>query len=85
MVPYDHFRQELRAQMDRAAIRGVIDVLVTAGDLFDSVPKGARPDLGMGYCCDALRDEMGPRDMVLVERGNGSGMTVRFMLPRPTR
>jgi hypothetical protein len=82
MVSYDHFRQELRVQLGRASTRGAIDVLVSAGDLFDSVLKGARPDLGMGYCCDAMRDEMESRDILLVERSNGSGMTVRFMLPR---
>jgi hypothetical protein len=57
-------------------------MLVTAGDLFESLPKGFRPDLGMGYCCDAMRDALGPGDTVLVERRNGAGMTVRYMLPR---
>ena len=82
MVSYDHFRQELRVQLGHAAARGDLDLLVCAGELFDSVPKGTRPDLGMGYCCDAMRDEMAPGEIVLVERSNGSGMTVRFMLPR---
>jgi hypothetical protein len=82
MASYDHIRQELRAQLGRATARGAIDVLVCAGELFDSVPYGARPDLGMGYCCDAMRDEIGPGDILLVERSNGPGMTVRFMLPR---
>ncbi len=44
----NHFRQELRAQMGQATTRGAIDML------FDSLPKGLRPDLGMGYCCDAM-------------------------------
>jgi hypothetical protein len=82
MVSYDHFRQELRAQMVLATTGGAIDMLVTAGGLFDSVPKGARADLGMGYCCDAMRDEMVSGDIVLMDHDNGSGMTVRFLLPR---
>jgi hypothetical protein len=82
MASYDHIQQELRVQLGRATARGAIDMLITAGELFDSVPYGARPDLGMGYCCDAMRDEIGPGDILLVERSNGPGMTVRFMLPR---
>jgi hypothetical protein len=82
MASYDHFRQELRAQMGRATERGAIDMLVTSGELFDALPKGIRPDLGIGFCCDAMRDEMVSGDVVLLERENGSGMTVRFMLPR---
>jgi hypothetical protein len=82
MASYDHFRHELRAQMGRATERGAIDVLVTSRELFDSLPKGSRPDLGVGYCSDAMRDEMVGGDVMVLEHEHGSGMTVRFMLPR---
>jgi len=35
----------------------------------------------MPRCCDAMQDEMKPGDIVLVERANAAGMTVRYMLP----
>ncbi|CAN0494334.1 unnamed protein product, partial [Phaeothamnion confervicola] len=73
MASYDHFQSELRAQMGRATALGAIDLLVTAGALFDSLPKGTRPDLGMGYCCDVIRDEVVIGDVVLIEHATGSG------------
>jgi hypothetical protein len=38
---------------------------------------------GMPACCDAMRSEMKPGDILLVEQTNGPGMTVRYRLPRP--
>jgi len=85
MASYEHFTQELRAQMRLATTRGAFDVMVCAGELFRSLPPGGRPDLEMGYCCDAMCDELGFGDIVLIPSNNGSGMTVRFILPRLPR
>ncbi len=40
MVSTDHFRQELLAQMDRAATYGRIDILINSGDLCRSISMG---------------------------------------------
>ena len=85
MASYEHFAQELRTQMGRATTRGALDVMVCAGELFRSLPLGGHPDLEIGYCCDAMCDELSFGDIVLIPSGNGSGMTVRFMLPRLPR
>jgi hypothetical protein len=82
MASYGHFKQELRDQMKRATSCGAFDMLVCAGDLFRSLPTGNRPDLGISICCDAISDELSMGDTVLISRSNGSGMTVRFLLPR---
>jgi hypothetical protein len=37
---------------------------------------------GMHSCCDAMQAEMKPGDILLVERANVAGMTVRYTLPR---
>ena len=37
MVSADHFAQELRAQMSRAAKFGSIDIVINSGDLYRSV------------------------------------------------
>lgn len=37
MVSTDHFRQELLAQMNRAAKVGLIDVLINSGELYRSL------------------------------------------------
>ena len=83
MVSVDYFRRELQAQMGRAAKSGLIDVLVNSGELYRSL--GGYPDSmqhGMPFCCNAMQDEMKPGDTLLVEHTNGSGMTVRYLLPR---
>jgi hypothetical protein len=36
----------------------------------------------MSFCCDAMQAEMKPGDTLLIERANGAGMTVRYLLPR---
>jgi hypothetical protein len=40
MVSTDHFRQELLAQLGRAATLGRIDVLINSGELCRSITKG---------------------------------------------
>jgi hypothetical protein len=39
MVSTDHFRQELRAQLGRAAAKGHIDILINSGELFAPSPE----------------------------------------------
>jgi hypothetical protein len=34
-------------------------------------------------CCDAMRSEIKPGDVLLIEQTSGPGMTVRYRLPRP--
>jgi hypothetical protein len=79
LVSVDHFRRELRARFERAAALGRIDILVNSGELRRSVGTG---DLGMAFCCDAMQAEIKARDVVVLERSNGAGMTVCYLLPR---
>jgi hypothetical protein len=79
MVSMDHFRQELLAQLARATTGGRIDVLINSGELCRSIPTGGS---WLSSCCDAMEAEMKLGDMLLVERANGAGMTIRFLLPR---
>ena len=79
MVSVDHFRQELLAQMSRAATQGRIDILVNSGELCRSIRRG---DLQMSTWCDAMQEKIKAGDVFLVERTNGAGMTVRYLLPR---
>lgn len=82
MVSTDHFLQELRAQMDRAAKGGRIDLVINSGELYRSIGSSFGSAHGMMSCCDAMRAEMKPGDNLLVERTNAAGMTVRYLLPR---
>jgi hypothetical protein len=79
MLSTDHFRQELLAQMDRAATCGRIDILINSGELCRSISRG---NLQTTYSCDAMESEMKPGDTMLLDRTNGAGMTVRYLLPR---
>ncbi len=65
--------------MSRAATQGRIDILVNSGELCRSIRNG---DLRMSTCCDAMQEEIKAGDVLLVERTNGAGMTVRYLLPR---
>jgi hypothetical protein len=79
MVSMDHFRHELLAQMSRAEGVGRKDLLINSGELCRSIPTGGS---WMAYCCDAMEAEMKLGDTLLIERANGVGMTVRYLLPR---
>jgi hypothetical protein len=79
MVSTDHFRQELLAQLGRAAARGHIDILINSGELYRSIAKGGSRS---GSCCDAMQEEFKMGDTLLLDRTNGAGMTVRYLMPR---
>jgi hypothetical protein len=79
MVSIDHFGQELRAQIGRAATSGTTDVLINSLDLCGSIPKG---NYAAELCCDAMQGEMKAGDVLLIERTHSAGMTVRYLLPR---
>jgi 5-methylcytosine-specific restriction protein A len=79
----DHFRHGLLAQMSRAAKHGSIDILIISGELYRSLGGYPGSMHGMPACCDAMRSEMKPGDILLVEQASGPGMTVRYWLPRP--
>jgi hypothetical protein len=82
MVSVDHFRQGLQTQMGRAAKSGLIDVLINSGELYRSLGGYPGSVHGMPSCCEAMQAEMKDGDVLLVERCNGAGMTVRYLLPR---
>jgi hypothetical protein len=82
MVSIDHFRQELSAQLGRAAAQNFADILITSGDLYRSLGGYPGSDHGMPTCCDAMEAEITPGDIILVEKSTGAGMTVRYYLPR---
>jgi hypothetical protein len=79
MVSTDHFRHELRAQLARAAIGGQIDLLINSAELCRSILNGRS---GSASCCDAMEAELMTGDTLLLDRTNGAGMTVRYLLPR---
>lgn len=79
MVSIDHFRYELLSQLGRAAHGGRIDVLINSGELCLSIPRGSA---WASACCDAMQEEFRPGDTMVLDRSNGAGMTVRYLLPR---
>jgi hypothetical protein len=81
MVSTDHFRQELLAQLGRATTIGMIDVLINSGELCRSISSGSSSSVA---CCEAMQGEFKLGDTVLLNRSNGAGMTVRYLLPRTT-
>jgi hypothetical protein len=82
MVSVEYFRQELQAQMSRATRGGLPDVMINSGTLYRSAGGYPGSMHGMPLCCDAMQAEMKSGDILLVERTNHVGMTVRYLLPR---
>jgi hypothetical protein len=82
MVSIDYFRQGLLAQIGRATNYGRIDILVNSGELYRSLGGYPGSTHGMPSCCDAMQDEMKSGDTLVLDRTNGAGMTVRYLLPR---
>ena len=82
MVSTDHFRYELQAQMRRATTQGRLDILVNCAELHRSTSGRAVSLSGTPSCCDAMQEEMRLGDVLLLDRDNGAGMTVRYHLPR---
>ena len=82
MASSDHYRQELSAQLGRAATRGMSHILINARELHSSL--GDFPDANdrMVSCRLAMRAEMKAGDVLLVAEDNAAGMTVRYVLPR---
>ena len=79
MVSIDHFRQELLVQLRRAATEGRIDILINSGELCRTIPGSCS---WSASCCDAMQEELKLRDTLVLDRTNGPGMTVRYLLPR---
>jgi len=79
MVSIDHFRQELLVQLRRAATEGRIDILINSGELCRTIPGSCS---WSSSCCDAMQEELKSGDMLVLDRTNGPGMTVRYILPR---
>lgn len=83
MISFDHFRQELLSQMDQATKRGQKDIVINALELHVAV--GVFPNPRNQTAADAMEAERKPGDVVLVERGNVTGLTIRYLLPRVLR
>jgi hypothetical protein len=64
------------------SIGGSFVTSVNCGQLYRSLGGYPRSTHGMLFCCDTMQAEMKPGDTLLIERANGAGMTVRYLLPR---
>lgn len=83
MVSSYQFRQELLAQMERAAARGQRHIVINALELH--VALGVFPNPNHFTASDVMELERRPGDILLVERSNPAGLTIRYLLPRFVR
>ena len=67
-----------------ASEEGKIFVDVQAGELHRRVGWYAGPNHRMPMCCQVMREEMQPGDVILEEppKGSGASFRVRYQLPR---
>jgi hypothetical protein len=80
MVSSEHFREELQAQMKRAAARGQKNIVINALELH--VALGVFPRPNHHTAAEVMVSERKSGDVVLVEKDNAAGLTIRYLLPR---
>ncbi|WP_247470204.1 hypothetical protein [Bradyrhizobium sp. 45] len=81
MATMDDFREELEAQIARAARQGRSHVEINAGELHRVVS----PDENLhSMACEAMRQLQNVGDQVVhaPPAGDGPSFTIRYMLPR---
>lgn len=80
MVSYDHFRIALITRLRLAESEGQKEITITSVEFCNSFRKGG---LDIDACCQAMKDELKPGDVVEQERDSGIGLVIRYQLPRP--
>jgi hypothetical protein len=79
VVSIDHFKYELITQLRNATEQGAQKIVITSTELCQSVRGG---NSSMDACCQAMHDEVEHGDFIIQGKGSGSGMVVRYQLPR---
>jgi hypothetical protein len=87
VVSSDHFRQELLAQIERAAKRGAQHIQINSGELHRAVGGYPGPNHRMPSCCNVMQDEMKSGDVLIdnSEKSKELELTIRYLLPRQTQ
>ena len=78
----EHFREELLSQMVRAAACGAKHILVNSRELHCSLGDFPGANYHSTACCDVMESEMKAGDVCVVDKSNGYGLTIRYLLPR---
>ena len=78
MVSVDHFKYELIAQLRSAAAQGATTIVVNSTELCRSIRNAS---YSTQACCEAMEAEIKPGDVVIAQK-SGTGITVRYLLPR---
>ena len=78
----EHFRDELLGQMARATARGGKNILINSAELHSSLGDFPGANHHSTACCEAMEGEMKTGDIIVVEKSNGFGLTIRYLLPR---
>jgi hypothetical protein len=78
LVSVDHFKYELIAQLRSASAQGATTLVVNSTELCRSIRNANHSTQA---CYEAMEAEIKPGDVV-IEQKSGTGMTVRYLLPR---
>ena len=77
MVSVDHFKYELIAQLRSASAQGATTLVVNSTELCRSIRNANHSTQACYEAMEAIK----PGDVV-IEQKSGTGMTVRYLLPR---
>ena len=78
LVSVDHFKYELIAQLRSASAQGTTALVVNSTELCKSIRNANHSTQA---CYEAMEAQIKPGDAV-IEQKSGTGMTVRYLLPR---
>jgi hypothetical protein len=77
-----HFGEELLGQMARATGREAKHILINSHELHCSLSDFPGTNHHSTDCCEAMESEMKAGDVCVVDKSNGWGLTIRYLLPR---
>ena len=83
MPSVDHFRQELRVQIERATKRGASTIVINSGELHLAIGGYPGPNQRLQSCCDAMKAEMKAGDIIIGNLADcqAAALTIRYQLP----
>jgi len=80
MVSYDHFTISLLSRLRSAQSEGLMEISINSLEFCSSFRRGG---LNIDACCEAMKNHMGPGDVIEQDRESGIGLTIRYVLAQP--
>ena len=87
MFSAEDFRKELKAQLERAHLRGASHIEINAGELHRTLGGYPGIDHRIPICCSVMHQEVQEGDEIVFgpDQGKGASLTIRYRIPRTAK